>query len=35
MEITLGTLIDQLFARTITFITSRVVYNFLNESKGV
>ena len=32
MEITLGTLVDQLFARTLTL---RVAFDFLNESKGV
>ena len=35
VEITLSTLINQLFTRTITSITSRVIFDFLNESKGV
>lgn len=35
IEITWHTLIDQLFARTTTFVTWRVIFSFLNESKGV
>ena len=35
VEITLATLIDQLFSRTITSITLRVIFDFLNESKGM
>ncbi|KAM4119208.1 hypothetical protein ACJW30_03G042000 [Castanea mollissima] len=35
VEITLSTLIDQLFTRIITFVTLRVVFSFFNESKGV
>ena len=35
VEITLSTLINQLFTRTITSITLRVIFDFLNESKGV
>ena len=35
IEITLGTLIDQLFAKITTMVTFRVVFSFLNENKGV
>ena len=35
IEITLDTLIDQLFAKITTSITFRVVFSFLNENKGV
>ena len=35
IEITLGTLIKQLCARKTTMITFKVVFSFLNESKGV
>ena len=33
IEITLGTLIDQLFTRITTMVTFRVVFSFLNENK--
>ena len=35
IEITLGTLIDQLFTRSTTIVTFRVVFSFLNENKWV
>ena len=35
IEITWGTLIDQLFARKTTFVTWRVTFSFLNERKGL
>ena len=35
VEITLGTLIDKLFARIPAIVTSRVVFSFLNENKRV
>ena len=35
IEITLGTLIKQLYASTTTTVTFKVVFSFLNQSKGV
>ena len=35
VQITLGTLIKQLYASTITAVTFKVIFSFLNESKGV
>ena len=35
IEITLDTLIDQLFAKITTSVTFRVVFSFLNKNKGV
>ena len=35
IEITLDTLIDQLFAKITTTVTFRVVFSFLNKNKGV
>ena len=35
IEITLGTLINQLFTRTTITVTFRVVFSFINENKGV
>ena len=35
VEITLSTMINQLFTRTIAPITLRVAFDFLNEIKGV
>ena len=35
IEITLDTLIDQLFAKITTMVTFRVVFSFLNKNKGV
>ena len=34
-EITLGTFIDQLLVRIVAIFTLKVVFHFLNESKGV
>ena len=35
IEITLDTLVDVLFTRIITSVTWRMVFRFLNKSKGV
>ena len=35
IEITLDTLIDQLFAKITTTVTFRMVFSFLNKNKGV